>query len=83
MIFNNCKSYHNKEYKNRSYIKPISKKRITVSNKTYEEVYEKCNGICSICGTNKNLYFHHIDGRVKNKTDNPNNCIMLCSYCHL
>ena len=69
--------------KSKTRIKTISKKRETVSKKTYEEVYDRCNGVCYICGTNKNLHLHHIDGREKNKTDNPNNCIMLCSYCHL
>lgn len=64
-------------------INKVSKKRITVSKKTYEEVYERCKGVCAICGTSQNLHLHHIDGRGKDKTDNPNNCIMLCNYCHL
>ncbi len=64
-------------------IKKVSKKRITVSKKTYNEVYERCNGVCAICGANQSLHLHHIDGRGKDKTDNPNNCIMLCNHCHL
>lgn len=64
-------------------INKVSKKRVTVSKKTYEEVFNRCNGVCAICGTYQNLHLHHIDGRGKDKTDNPNNCIMLCSYCHL
>lgn len=64
-------------------IKPISKKRVFVSKKTYNIVYERCNGRCAICGTNQNLHLHHIDGRGKDKTDNPDNCIILCNYCHL
>lgn len=39
--------------------------------------------VCAICGTNQNLHLHHIDGRGKDKTDDPNHCIMLCSYCLL
>ena len=87
--FNSCLGCINKKYKKtlkpkqRTPIKKVSNKRITVSKKTYDEVYERCNGLCAICGTNQNLHLHHIDGRVKDKTNDPNNCIMLCCYCHL
>ena len=87
--FNDCKGCLSKEYKkvakmtSKTRIKPVSKKRVSVSKKTYKEVYERCNGICAICSTNQNLHLHHIDGRGKDKTDNPSNCIMLCSHCHL
>lgn len=87
--FDECKGCIDKEYKKiakmtvKTRIKPVSKKRTTVSKKTYQEVYERCNGMCAICGTNQNLHLHHIDGRGKEKTDDPNNCIMLCNYCHL
>ena len=84
-----CSGCPDREYKKvakmtvKKRIKPVSKKRVTVSKKTYNEVYERCNGVCAICGTNQNLHLHHIDGRGKDKTDDPNNCIMLCNYCHL
>ena len=78
-----CYSCFNKEYKKIMKLKPISKKRISASKKTYNEVYERCNGKCAICGTNQKLHLHHIDGRGKDKTDDPNNCIMLCCHCHL
>ncbi len=84
-----CSGCSDREYKKvakmvvKTRIKPVSKKRVTVSKKTYNEVYERCNGVCAICGTNQRLQLHHIDGRGKDKTDNPNNCIMLCSHCHL
>ena len=84
-----CQNCNNREYKKvakmtvKTPLKKVSKKRVTVSKKTYEEVYERCNGVCAICGTNQNLHLHHIDGRGKDKTDDPNNCIMLCQYCHL
>lgn len=87
--FKECSNCPSKEYKKvakmvvKTRIKPVSKKRVTVSKKTYNEVYERCNGVCAICGTNQRLQLHHIDGRGKDKTDNPNNCIMLCSHCHL
>ena len=84
-----CFSCLNRELKNvakkplKTRIKPISKKRVCVSEKTYEIVLERCEGKCAICGTYRNLHLHHIDGRGKNKTDNPDNCIMLCNHCHL
>lgn len=71
-----------KEYKVKP-IKKVSKKRKTVSNKTYNEVYDRCNGICAICSTSQNLHLHHINGRGKDLTNDPDNCIMLCNYCHL
>lgn len=87
--FKECVGCIDKEYKKaakmtvKTRIKLVSKKRVSVSKKTYKEVYERCNGICAICSTNQNLHLHHIEGRGKDKTDNPDNCIMLCSHCHL
>ena len=71
-----------KEYKVKP-IKKVSKKRKTVSKSTYSIVYEECKGVCAICNTNQNLHLHHIEGRGKDLTDDPNNCIMLCDHCHL
>ena len=87
--FSTCSGCLSKEYKKvskmvaKTPIKKVGKKRVTVSRKTYDEVYERCNGRCAICSTTQNLHLHHIDGRGKDKTDNPNNCIMLCNHCHL
>ena len=36
-------------------IKKVSKNRKTVSDKTYKEVYERCNGMCAICGSSRYL----------------------------
>ena len=83
-----CHICENKEYKKYKPIKKVSKKRITVSRKTYDEVYEKCNGRCVICGTNQNLEYHHIYYRSERPDliDDPNNGIMLCgefaNNCH-
>lgn len=65
-------------------IRKISKKRITVSEKTYDEVIRRDNGICQLCATNQNLELHHIKYRseAKELIDEPSNCIMLCSNCH-
>ena len=84
-----CFGCLNREFKNvakkhlKTRIRPISKKRVCVSEETYNIVLERCNRKCAICGISKNLHLHHIDGRGKNKTDNPNNCIILCNHCHL
>lgn len=61
-------------------LKPISKKRVCVSKKTYNEVYERDNGRCRLCGAVDNLQLHHIYYRSERKDliDDPNNCIMLC-----
>ena len=72
-----------KEYKKNKPIKKVSKKKISVSQETYNKVYLRDRGCCRLCGTNKELHLHHILGRGKDKTDNPDNCIMLCQNCHL
>ena len=36
------------------------KKRLTVSNKTYEKVFKACKGQCVLCGTSQWLELHHI-----------------------
>ena len=89
-----CLGCVNKEYKKvakmvkRTRIKPISKKRVVVSKKTYNEVYERCNGRCAICGTTQCLEYHHVRYRSERPDliDDPNNGIMLCgefaNNCH-
>lgn len=67
----------------RAKLKPKSKNKETVSTETYNAVYERDEGKCQICGKETTLQLHHINGRGKNKTNNINNCIMLCAYCHL
>lgn len=66
-------------------IKPISKKRVFVSRKTYLLVFERSKDIfgvprCEYCGNADNLQLHHIYYRSERKDliDDPNNCIMLC-----
>jgi hypothetical protein len=81
----------NKTYsklKTKTPIKKVSKKRITVSKKTYNKVYKRCNGVCAICGTFQYLEYHHIYYRSERPDliDDPNNGIMLCgefaNNCH-
>ena len=59
------------------------RKKETVSKDTYQKVFEACKGKCIICGTQKYLQLHHINGRGEKLTDNPKNCVMLCMKCHL
>ena len=69
-------------------IKSVSRKRVTVSKKTYEEVFERCDGKCAICGTTQDLEYHHIYYRSERKDliDVSDNGIMLCgefaNNCH-
>ena len=65
-------------------IKAISKKRVCVSKKTYNQVFEECNGKCVFCGTTSNLHYHHIFYRSERKDliDEPSNGIMLCEEHH-
>lgn len=78
-----CLYCNDKEYKKVKTIKKVSKKRIFVSEKTYEQVFDRDKGICRLCGNN-NIQLHHIIYRSERKhlIDEPNNCIMLCLSCH-
>ncbi len=78
-----CRECLDKEYKKSKPIKKVSKKRLCVSKETYDKVFARDNGECAICGNKQTLQLHHIFGRGKDKTDNPDNCIMLCANCHL
>lgn len=64
-------------------LKAFGKKRVTVSRKTYDEVYKRDNGICRMCGKS-NIELHHIKYRseAKHLIDEPSNCIMLCADHH-
>lgn len=79
-----CYICSNKEYKKRKTIKPISKKRVFVSKKTYDKVFKECDGRCVFCGTTSNLHYHHIYYRSERKDliDDPSNGIMLCEEHH-
>lgn len=58
-------------------------KRIMVTDKTYEKVYERDNGRCRLCGSS-NIQLHHIVYRSESKEliNELTNCIMLCTKCH-
>jgi len=85
-----CEGCLYKEYKKVAKIAPktriraVSKKRVFVSKKTYNQVYEECNGRCALCYSTYNLHYHHIYYRSERKDliDDPSNGIMLCEECH-
>lgn len=78
-----CKTCLKRKYKRIKYINKASSKKEHVTRETYEIVFNRDNGMCQLCGTSQNLHLHHINGRGKGLTNNVNNCIMLCSHCHL
>ena len=65
-------------------IKKVSKKRICVTEETYNKTFARDNGLCRLCGTSYNLELHHIEYRSENKNriNDVNNCIMLCVKHH-
>jgi len=65
-------------------IKIKKHKRETVTDKTYNAVFERDKGRCRICGTSYNLELHHIVYRseAKDKINDIGNCIMLCNEHH-
>lgn len=73
------------DYSNFKFPKPknVKKRRITVSDKTYNEVAERDKYRCRICGKT-NIEIHHIIYRSedKSKINDVNNCIMLCTEHH-
>jgi len=76
-----------KEYKVKSQLKAkkpikVKSKKYQTSKKTYNVVFNRCCGMCALCLTEYDLQLHHIKGRGRYLTDNPDNCIMLCDNCH-
>ena len=78
-----CKNCLNRNLVANKSINKVSKNRVFVKKEIYEQVYERDKGKCRLCGINKDLHLHHINGRGKDLTNNINNCIMLCRHCHL
>ena len=78
-----CQKCLKKEFQKPQSIKKVRKKKITVTQDTYNKVMQRDNYRCRLCGTSLNLHLHHIEGRGKDLTNDINNCIMLCRHCHL
>lgn len=79
--YTECPFFERKGYKP---INKVSKKRVTVSKETYNKVMERCGGRCSMCGTTRNLHYHHVLYRSERKDliDEPDNGLMVCFSCH-
>ena len=72
------------DYSSFLYPKPRRKKKkdTYVKPEVYYTVFNECKGTCQLCGIQRELQLHHINGRGKNLTNNIMNCIMLCDSCH-
>lgn len=68
------------------------KKAAIKGNYRYPHILERDNFTCQICGRQRRLHIHHIDGNGmshngiiqsrKDRNDSPDNLITLCNYCH-
>lgn len=56
--------------------------RTKVAKETYDAVFERDEGRCVICKSQISLQLHHIHGRSRIKTNEMDNCVMLCYVCH-
>jgi len=77
-----CQNCLKRKFERNKGIRKVSAHKETVTEETYNFVFNRDNGKCRLCGTTQELHLHHIDGRGKNLTNNVNNCIMLCNHCH-
>lgn len=73
----------NKPLTSKSSVKKVSRYRQSVSDKVYDFVLSRCQNKCSLCGSSGPLQLHHIHGRSKTRTNDVDNCVMLCASCHL
>lgn len=78
-----CYGCLDREIKKAKPIKKVSKKKESVTSETYNTVFDRDKGRCALCFTKEALQLHHINGRGPGKTNNPDNCIMLCQHCHI
>ena len=64
-------------------INKVSKKRIVVSEETYNKVMQR-DKCCKLCGTTLNLVEHHIVYKSEDRKliNEPTNLIVLCTKCH-
>lgn len=53
-----------------------------ISKYIKRKVSEHWNHQCSVCGRNDYLEFHHLIPVSKGGTDDYDNIILLCAYCH-
>lgn len=52
-----------------------------MKSEVYDAVLQR-DGCCVICKSQIALQLHHIEGRSRTRTNDPDNCVMLCRECH-
>ena len=77
------KCVKNEPRKNKG-INKVSKKKITVTQDTYNKVMQRDNYKYRLCGTPFNLNEHHIVYKSEDRKliNEPTNLIVLCTKCH-
>lgn len=80
-----CSKCLKNELRKNKGINKVSKKKITVTQDTYNKVMQRDNYRCRLCGTSLNLQLHHViyKSEDKSKINDINNCIMLCVEHHV
>lgn len=67
-------------------IKKVSKKRICVTEETYQKVFERDKGVCVMFNSDceGKIELHHICYRSERKDliNEPTNCVCLCTFHH-
>ena len=53
------------------------------TKETYDAVMKRDQERCALCHSRIALQLHHIDGRSRLKTNDTDNCVMLCYLCHI
>ena len=53
-----------------------------ISNATRKSVYARDGYRCALCDCSQGLQIHHVVPRGEGGTNQPENLITLCSYCH-
>jgi endo-alpha-1,4-polygalactosaminidase (GH114 family) len=80
--------YHTDEYKEKQRIKKLGRKNpnwkgghsYTYYRKIYVPIMKTLKQQCCMCGTNKKLIAHYLDGNYKN--NNLSNISIVCRGCH-
>ena len=60
--------------------RPEENKRVVISEKDKELIFNKFNNECAICSGKEGLHIHHKDHNPSN--NRMNNLIVLCGVCH-
>lgn len=53
-----------------------------ISNQTRKDVYRRDGYRCALCDSTRGLQIHHVIKRSQGGTNDPQNLITLCMYCH-